>query len=190
MQTARFLDAAEPLAASMAALRCHDHGVTNPFTKGTVSSACMHYGGMVGDHTTASMVVSLEQERTVVWTTGSSCPCVSLFKPWLFGCEAVLPVSDCNNKSGEAYWMEAEQFRRSLLGKQLPREFYAQRDSIQQRWLQLAADTADEDFPTFSQACLAEEAEFFRMWRNQVLPAVSCGPAFRKRWTKKNEALF
>ena len=186
-QTARFLDAAEPLAGCMAALRTHDHGVVNPFAKGTVSSACMHYGGMVGDHTTASMVVSLEEKRTVVWTTGASLPCVSLFKPWLFGCEVVLPVTMSNSKDGQDYWRSAETFRRSLLGKRLPREFYVQRDEIQQRWLAEAARTADADFPAFSQACLAEETEFYRKWSSAVLSPAVCSATFLKRWTKKNQ---
>ena len=190
MQTSRFLNDVAHLSASMAALRCHDHGVSNPFTKGTVSSACMHYGGMVGDHTTASMVVSLEQDRTVVWTTGSSCPCVSLFKPWLFRSEAILPVTYPNDKQGEIYWLEAEKFRRSLLGKQLPREFYIQRDAIQARWLQQAQETAHDDFPAFSRACLEEEKEFFQEWEQKVLPPAASAIGFRRRWSAKNQALF
>ncbi|MBE6919076.1 MAG: peptidase U34 [Ruminococcaceae bacterium] len=189
-QTARFLGAEEPLAGCMAALRSHDHGVADPFAKGTVSSACMHYGGMIGDHTTASMVVSLEANRTIVWTTGSSAPCVSLFKPWLFGCEAVLPVTSSGSTDGAAYWLDAEHFRRSLLGKRLPKEFYTQRDTIQQRWLLQAAQTSATDFPAFSRTCLAEEAEFFRIWRNRILPGSACGAGFRKRWEKKNQILF
>ena len=145
---------------------------------------------MVGDHTTASMVVSLEPERTVVWTTGTSLPCVSLFKPWLFRGEAVLPVIYPENKQSETYWLEAEKFRRSLLGKRLPKEFYTQRDEIQQRWLQQAAQTAHDDFPAFSRACLEEEAAFYHKWSNCVLSPVSCGAGFRKRWAKKNQALF
>ena len=189
-QTARFLNAAEPLSGCMAALRTHDHGVIHPFAKGTVSSACMHFGGLVGDHTTASMVVSLEDSRTVVWSTGSSAPCVSLFKPWLFGCEAVLPVTIPDNKDGEQYWLEAERFRRNLLGKQLPSAFYEQRDAIQQRWLAEAANTGKADFPAFSHACLAEESGFYRRWADEVLLSVPCSAGFRKRWTQKNQALF
>ena len=94
------------------------------------------------------------------------------------------------NKQGETYWLEAEKFRRSLLGKRLPKEFYTQRDEIQQRWLQQAAQTAHDDFPAFSRACLEEEAAFYRKWSNCVLSSVPCGAGFRKRWTKKNQALF
>ena len=189
VQTACFLNDAEPLTGCMAALRTHDHGVTNPFAKGTVSSACMHYGGMVGDHTTASMVVSLEEQRIVVWTTGTSLPCVSLFKPWLFGCEAVLPVTTPNSKDGEDYWRSAEAFRRSLLGKQLPRAFYDRRDEIQQRWLHESAHITPADFPAFSRACLAEEAAFYREWGKAVLASAACSAGFRKRWAQKNKAL-
>ena len=88
----------------------------------------MHFGGMVGDHTTSSMVVELGKDM-VVWSTGSSVPCISLFKPWCFGTEPTLPVTLPNDPAGGEYWMEAERFRRKLLGKNLPGEYYAQRDA-------------------------------------------------------------
>ena len=98
-QTQRCLKTAESVQDCMNALRTHDDCVKNPFARGSVSSVCMHYGGMVGDHTTASMIVSLEPERTVVWATGSSAPCVSLFKPYLFGSAPCAPVKACRPSS-------------------------------------------------------------------------------------------
>ena len=178
------------VAACMDALRCHQDNVTNPFARGSVSSVCMHYGGLVGDHTTASMVVSLESSRTVVWSTGCSTPCVSLFKPWLFGTEAVLPVAVSGGGAGERYWMEAEAFRRNLLGKNMPESFFAQRDEIQNRWLERAAQISEDEFPAFSKACLEEEWEFFEKWGSIQLAEVSCAPGFKRRWEVKNQVLF
>ena len=150
----------------------------------------MHYGGLVGDHTTASMIVSLEEDRTVVWNTGSSVPCVSLFKPWLFGAETTLPVAALGDQAAVQYWTEAEQFRRSLIGKTVPEEFYVQRDALQQRWIELAAKTATEDFPALSRACFAEETEFFRQWNAYSFAECQCSIGFKKRWQKKNDILF
>ena len=186
-QTCAYLPSLHSLVDCMAALRQHHSHVTNPFARGSVSSACMHYGAMVGDHTTASMVVSLEENRTVVWTTGSSAPCVSLFKPWLFGTEAILPIVREGDPSGEAYWKQAERFRRHLLGKKLPADFYTQRDEIQNRWLSQAAQLPDEAFPAFSKACLEEETAFYAQWANATLPAAACSRGFMKRWEKKNQ---
>lgn len=173
----------------MRALRCHDRGVENPFTRGSVSSACMHFGGVVGDHTTASMVVELNPDRTVVWSTGTSTPCVSLFKPWLFGTEPVLPVTAPQDPRGQEYWMEAEAFRRSLLGKVLPPEYYHQRDALENRWQARSADVSAGDFPGFSRQCLEEETEFFRHWKEQQLADARCAWGFRGRWEKKNKEL-
>lgn len=189
-QTCSGLIGIESLAGCMDALRGHDRNVRNPFGQGCVSSVCMHYGGLVGDHTTASMAVSLEKTRTVVWSTGSSTPCVSLFKPWLFGTENILPVVPPDDRAGEAYWMGAEQFRRSLLGKKLPAEYYAQRNELQNQWLEKAEQLSDEAFPAFSRACMEEEREFFEKWKNTQLENAACAPGFSKRWEKKNQILF
>lgn len=180
---------ADSLSGCMNALSQHDCHVKNPFAKGTVSSACMHYGGLVGDHTTASMVVSLEPGRTTVWSTGCSLPCVSLFKPWRFGSQPILPVVSEGNRDGEAYWLEAENFRRQLLGRQLPQEYYAERKAIQQRWISAAEDIADADFPAFSRACLEEERVFFEKWKDRSFETCACAPGFSGRWAKKNRDL-
>lgn len=174
----------------MTALRCHDRSVKNPFAGGSVSSACMHYGGLVGDHTTASMVVSLEAGRMVVWSTGTSVPCVSLFKPWLFGTEPVLPVIHPEEAEGKQYWMEAEKFRRNLLGRQLPEEFYRERDAVQNRWISRSEEIGTEEFAAFSRACMEEEREFYQRWAEQSLEAVPTAPGFLRRWAVKSDILF
>ena len=188
-QLRNYLPKSDSLKGCMEALAQHDSHVKNPFAKGSVSSACMHYGGLVGDHTTSSMVVSLESARTVVWSTGSSLPCVSLFKPWRFGTDTILPIVSEGSRDGEGYWLGAEMFRRQLLGKQLPEAYYAEKQSIQQRWIALSEEIADADFPAFSRACLEEERAFFEKWKNYAFKPCSCAPGFTGRWQKKNNAL-
>ena len=184
-QTCAYLTKIGSPATCMEALRQHDSDVKNPFAQGSVSSACMHYGAMVGDHTTASMVVSLEDSRMVVWSTGCSTPCVSLFKPWLFGTEAVLPIGE--GRAEESYWRSAEKFRRNLLGKKLPEAFYAQRDEIQNRWIAQAEILSGDAFPAFSIACLEEEKAFYEKWASVPLEDAPCAPGFAKRWEAKNQ---
>jgi hypothetical protein len=150
----------------------------------------MHYGGLVGDHTTSSMVVSLEASRTVVWSTGSSLPCVSLFKPWRFGTEALLPIIPEGSKDGAFYWLEAEKFRRNLLGKKVPEAYYREMEEIQQRWISQAGETADADFPAFSKACLEEERQFFEKWKHYDFETCACAPGFSRRWNQKSKVLW
>ena len=187
-QTGSCLTGLNTVEDCMAALR--QHNAPDPFATGSVSSVCMHYGGMVGDHTTASMVVSLDSGRPVVWATGCSLPCVSLFKPWLFGSTPVLPIAAQGDKAAEQYWLEAEKFRRNLIGKVLPAAFYAQRDAIQAAWIAQANEISEEDFPAFSLRCLEEERAFYARWQDAALESRRTGPGFRKRWTQKNKVLF
>ena len=72
------LPTANSVRGCMAALRQHDGKVKNSFAKGTVSSACMQDGGLVGDHTTSSMVISL---HTVMVCSQSLRTSVTMFPP-------------------------------------------------------------------------------------------------------------
>ncbi|MGM9557181.1 MAG: C69 family dipeptidase [Oscillospiraceae bacterium] len=187
-QTQACLAGAQGVADCMRALRSHKTGCA-PFRSGSVSSVCMHFGAMVGDHTTASMIVELRPKDIVVWTTGSSVPCVSLFKPWLFGASPCAPVFVGEDASAKAYWLQTEQFRRGLVGREVPQEYYAQRDALEADWLEQAKTLAAEDFPAFSRACMEQERQFFDRWRRYAFPAASSSRAFLSRWEKKNAAL-
>ena len=179
-QTACALTAASSVPDMFAALRTHNSSVTNPFAAGTVSSACMHFGGIVGDHTTASMVADIKDGKTVIWATGSSCPCVSLFKPMVFGEENAL----LNRGSG--YWYEQEKFRRKLIGKKLPAEYYDELNSIQESWLR-QSELSPEGL---TEKCLAEEKEFFAKWSAFEFENAPTSGGFDKRWSKKTAVLI
>ena len=186
-QTQECLATAEGSADLMAALRRHDSGVDAPFAQGSVSSPCMHFGSLVGDHSTSSMVAELSEKRTVLWLTGSSAPCVSLYKPWLFGSKRVPPVYAPGEDKAELYWRAQERFRRSLLGKKLPDEFYHRRNELERSWLELAAHCADEDFPELSLRCLQEEEVFYAAFRGYSFEKVRTPIGFMSRWEKKNK---
>lgn len=189
-QTQRCLKTAESVQDCMNALRTHDDCVKNPFARGSVSSVCMHYGGMVGDHTTASMIVSLEPERTVVWATGSSAPCVSLFKPYLFGSAPCAPVFAPDEPQAKAYWLSQESFRRALIGKRIPKEYYAARDALEAAWRGAAARAEDAaDFAALTAGCAAEEHAFFAQWDPRRFSPAPASRVFFRRWQKKTEAL-
>ena len=173
------LSSAQSVSDVMAALRQHAPGA-EPFLKGSVGSPCMHFGGLVGDHTTSSFIADLQPDRTVIWATGCSCPCVSLYKPMLFGTEANEAV-----KLGESYWRRREQFSRALVGKSIPAEYYAERDLLEEKWLR-ELDAGDNE--VFSR-CFEEEKSFIDKWSSFGFEQARVSSGFSGRWAKKNAAL-
>ena len=96
-------------------LRSHEKGLEGrEFTRGSVKSVCMHGGGLIGDHTTGSLVAVLRQDRPItLWCTGASTPCISAFKPVFRGSSAA-PVFLDPARSRE-YWLERERLHRAVI---------------------------------------------------------------------------
>lgn len=183
-QTAPLAAKAESAADMMAALRTHRAGA-DPLTKGDVASVCMHAGGLVGDHTTSSMVVELGEDITV-WLTGSSTPCLSLFVPWEFGAEPEAPVFPAGRAVEAAgWWRQREEFARAWIGRTPPPEFYARRDELEHSWLALPAG------PQRTRRAREEAAAFFAQWApaaQQAGPRRGAG-RFLRYWENKDRAL-
>ena len=177
-QSSTCLAGAASVQDMMKALRTHSPGVKNPFAEGTVNSVCMHFGGVVGDHSTSSMVVELKDDIRV-WVTGTSTPCVSLFKPYRFGDTPTAPVYAEKDPAAEAYWRGAELFRRTLLCHELPPEFYAERDALEAEFL------IHKD----SKAAAEADQAFYAKWADAKLKKVPTSYQFRNRWAKKTKVL-
>lgn len=181
-QTAYRLPDVKSAADMTAALRVHRQG-KEPLLQGDVASTCMHAGGLVGDHTTSSLVIELGREITV-WATGSSTPCISLFKPWIFGSEPCAPVFSAEHPEiSTAYWLERENFARRAVGHRLPEEFYRERDLLEQSWM------LEEPTPARSVRARAQEAAFYEKWRDADLGPSAGSGRYQRYWNRKNAAL-
>ncbi len=172
----------------MRVLRTHAPDVRDPLCQPSVKSVCMHAGGLVGDHTTASMVVELGAFPRV-WVTGGSTPCISLFKPWAFGDAPVPPVFRPDDPAAAAYWLKHERFHRSLIGRQLPAAYYAERDALEQSWVTEAAAADRGAMHALSLRACAEETAFFEKSQKAELPDGQTRPGFRRYWSSKDAAL-
>ena len=186
--TACALDAAADLPGIFRALRTHADGVKNPLGEGSVKSPCMHAGKLVGDHTTASMAVELG-ERVTVWLTGCSTPCISLYKPYEFGSRPAPPVFAPGDADGRAYWLNREAFHREALSRELPGEYFAERNALEAEWLELAARTSGPEMRTLSLCAAAQEAAFYDKWRAQLPRRRRTPLGFRRYWLVKNRKL-
>ncbi len=188
-QTSACLANADNVADLKAALRLHRDEIQNPLTQGSVASPCMHAGGMVGDHTTASMIVELGDKITV-WLTGSSTPCISLFKPWIFGDVPTAPVFAGGDPAAKEDWLRREAFHRQAIGKILPAEFYRERDKLEDSWLAEVENANKECSLSLRFRIAEQERSFYEKWSGNLsaLP-VQGKRAFKRYWQRKNAAL-
>lgn len=181
-QTSCQLPVVQTVHDMMTALRVH-RDVSSPLTHGDVASTCMHAGGMVGDHTTSSMIVELKETITV-WVTGSSLPCISLFKPWVFGSEAIAPVFYSSHiEEADAYWRYRDAFMRQTLGYVLPQEFYKERDDLEASWLKAVLNVE------LSMLAKKQEEDFYKKWISFDFDKNQGKRKFILYWHKKTEDL-
>ena len=159
---------------AFAALR--QHTVKDPMCRASVSSVCMHAGDMFADQTTSSMVVDLTDEIKI-YVTGSSRPCMSIFKPHGFCAGGVIRPE--NAKHADEYWKRVELRQRGLLGMIIPDVFYAKKDALERHII----SDPDADF-------FALERAFYDSF--EVLPFEEGNPSgsFMRYWEKKNGKLM
>jgi hypothetical protein len=101
----------------------------------------MHAGGwLVGSQTTGSMVSELRPTGAAHWATGTSAPCLSVFRPVSVDCPR--DTGTPTGTPGDNLWWRFEQVHRSLLGADAAhRETYlAERDEVQSQILSRPAE--------------------------------------------------
>lgn len=87
--------------------------------KSKTSSICMHASGLFTPHqTVGSMVAEIRKEKpSTIWVTGTSAPCLSVYKPFYFGNDIlheknfVKPGATYDN----SYWWQWEKLHRTVL---------------------------------------------------------------------------
>lgn len=124
---------------------CGKHKVQE-FKAGSMGSVCMHAGGIISSQTTGSLIVELKQNGVNLWTTGSSLPCISLFKPLWFTTDDSLFFTEGDQQDAIQYWTEIEKLHRAVLGNKASdlTSFYTERDRIEMKLLEMADKAADE----------------------------------------------
>jgi hypothetical protein len=185
--SSRCVSEAGGVSALIAGLRLHEDEKT-PLIRSSIRSPCMHAGGKIGDHSTASLAAELGTGgKPLLWLTGSSTPCISLFKPWSFGNPLCPPVFKPGG--GESYWRRQEQFRRMAIGRILPGEFYAERDELEGGWIQASRGADGKGLDALSRRAAQEEEQFYAKWE-QRLPENRYGKkSYLAYWKKKTAEL-
>ena len=85
--------------------------------KASTSDVCMHATGKLNpSHTVGSMIVEIRKDKPItVWLTGTSNPCLSIYKPFFFGEDGVLnetnQVPDVKFDRKTLWWISERLYR-------------------------------------------------------------------------------
>jgi hypothetical protein len=140
------------------------------FRRGSVKSVCMHQS-LLGDHTTGSMVVRYGKDISI-WITGSSTPCLSIFKPVVFG-KANPPVFLEPVESFE-YWKKRENLTRAIFSGYVDAPIFRQKmHALQDEFIQKHEEAVSQnaDLDTINKVCLEcskKEEEFVNEYKDII----------------------
>jgi dipeptidase len=142
----------EPKARDMI-LALSDHGSVEPGTGLRSESPCAHASWLptrTSAQTTSSIIARLDPSGPTVWATGTSSPCLSVFKPAPFDSELLppRPIADSRFDAREIWWAH-ERLHRACLA-----EYHARRV------------TFAEDRERFQDECLQPSAVPKQCWRD------------------------
>ncbi len=170
----------------MELLRAHSFEPYRP-EKGSMKDICMHYGGLTRPSQTASSQVS-ELGKGIHWFTGTSNPCLSIFKPVTF--EGGLPElgkKPTDRYDPASYWWRFEAFHRKFLTncRASIGSFTRERDALQKDIIQKSREIerTPEDLRVLTEWAFRKEREFLERWERLIRPGrlpLLYGRAWRK----------
>ncbi|MDP1713510.1 MAG: C69 family dipeptidase [Anaerolineales bacterium] len=169
------------LEAMMSTLRHHNAENFDPQNSVTEVAVCMHagFGPIRVSQTTASMVVYLDKNNPIIFATGTSAPCTSIFKPfWMDAASSLnLGPAPTHRTDSSLYWTHEKLHRATLLNyPERIKTYAAERDEMEKRFIQGALKLQSASAKTradFTDQCLTEslaaEAEWLK--RVKLVPA-------------------
>ena len=172
-------------------LRSHEEETKlPPINHFSVKSVCMHAGFLYGDHATGSYCISLQKDEPLVGlVTGSSTPCVSLFKPFPLFEEPLSYIGEENDEQALHFWLKREHIHRRLMNATIAflQQYDEERKQVQEEIMSLFEQ---KEF----QAAWKKENEFVEKYDELLVDydrAVNAGNFYFKRyWSIRNKKLF
>ena len=165
------------IESMMSTLRHHADKNFDPQHSVSRVDVCMHagFGPIRTSQSTASMVVYLDKNNPIIFATGTSAPCTSIFKPfWLDAASSLNlgPAPTSQTDSSSIFWTHEKLHRITLLNyPERIKTYAADRDEMEKRFIQgalkLRSATATER-AEFTDQCLAESAAAEAEWLKRV----------------------
>ncbi len=171
----------------MEILRSHSFEPYFP-EKGSMRDICMHYGGLTRPSQTASSQIS-ELGKDIHWFTGTSLPCLSIFKPISF--EGGIPESEVptNRYNPKNYWWRIEKFHRLFQTsyQRYIEEFSKERDELQMEVIrQTRGLKENESLAELTKWAFEKEKELVEKWEGKIARG-RYSFFYGRNWKKVNE---
>jgi len=181
-------------------LRFHEDKIRgNPYQHSSLNSVCMHGGFIFGDHTTGSYIATIDDKLPTYLITGSSTPCLALFKPyWLLDDDPFFFTED-EEEEALRFWYLREELHRMVIENRIPDldSYLNSRDKIEEEidkeinQLNFAEPNQGQLREIMKTALTKEENLILEtIAQNKSNPKKIRGnPYFRHYWKKQNDYL-
>ena len=148
--------------------------------KANISDVCMHTTGKFNpSHTVGSMIVEIRKDKPVtIWLTGTSNPCLSIYKPFFFGENGVLneinQVPDVKFDRKTLWWISERLYRLGNLHYPNLKNIISEDQSrLQNEFIEeerkLFANNPDENtLQEFSKNCFQTSFKALIDWNNKA----------------------
>lgn len=185
------------IKSMMSALRHHTDENFDPQNSISHIDVCMHagFGPIRSNQSTASMIVHLDNSNPIIFATGTSAPCTSIFKPFWVDAASSLnlgPVPTSQTDSSSIYWTHERLHRATLLNySERIKTYAAERDEMEKRFIRGALElqsATTKERTDFTNQCLAESAAAEAEWLKRVekIPAKRISPLYSIAWNGFN----
>jgi dipeptidase len=183
-------------------LRHHEDRLNaKPYSNHSLKSVCMHGGFFYGDHTTGSYIASINNGLSTYWATGSSTPCLSMFKPVWLSISDQFPFGEDEESKGVAFWKEREKFFRMVLENKITNlnNYLKERDMLEAdleekvNGLVLGESSLEEKLWEIMDYAFSEEYKLITktMAESERNPSnIKGNPYFKYYWKKQNSNLL
>ena len=147
----------------------------------------MHAGNLFGDQTTGSYFGEIDK---CYFVTGSSFPCLAVFKPLSKNAE-VLPE---NEEDAIKYWLKREKLNRHIMSGNIDqKEYLKEAQELQNEFFNLAVNCGEKNLEKVSRECFEKEDKFVDSWLEKVkdkkIHIKKGGLYFKNYWNKKTERM-
>jgi len=143
----------------------------------SMESICLHSGGLqTPSETTGSMIAILRDSIMTVWLTGTSHPCLSLYKPFFFGTDSLKDFPEPTSTYDHSLWWQAEITHRNLLenNQDLLKDYQLEQKNLQEEFIELEQRLIPQKHPSkkeleeVSNLCLQKEKQFYQKWLKEI----------------------
>ena len=166
------------IESMMGTLRHHNDEHFDPQDSITNVDVCMHagFGPIRGSQSTASMVVYLDNNTPIIFATGTSAPCTSIFKPMWMDTASSLSLGSAPTHQADSslFWTHEKLHRATLLNYPERIKTYANdRDELEKKFTQgalrlHAARVSAKERADFTSQCFSEAAQAEAEWLKRV----------------------